>query len=224
VVDVLVAIIPIVIGAALMPGWIVLTLLLLQRPDGILASAAFIGGITAVRLLQGLAFGVAFASTDVARESGQASAVVSTVFVVMGLAMWATSIGQLIRRDDPDAPPSHWLISLKTRSAAVLIAFGAILVITSGKQWMFVLAASGTIRKGDLNLVEAVVVFLLYVVGAEFLLILPTMAVATGQARYAMTVQGAGAWLETHSRHIVIVVSAVFGTWFLSKGLSGLAG
>jgi hypothetical protein len=222
--DVLVAIIPIVVGAALMPGWVVLALLLLQRPDGVLAGAAFIGGMTAVRLLQELAFGTAFASLDEARDSGQASVIVSTIFVVMGLAMWATAIGQMVRRNDPDAPPSHWLASLQTRPAAILVAFGAILVITSGKQWMFMLATMGTIRQGDLNLVEAVIVYLLYVVGAGLLLILPIVAVATGQVRSVTMVRRAEEWLESQSRHIVIVVSAVFGAWFLWKGFAGLAG
>ena len=54
----LVSLLPYIIGSALVPMYIILVVLLLKSPgQGLLKGAAFVAGITATRLLQGLIFG-----------------------------------------------------------------------------------------------------------------------------------------------------------------------
>ena len=49
-----------------------------------------------------------------------------------------------------------------------------------------------------------------------------TMLDSVAPDRTAKTLQATQAWLERNNRAIVIVMSLVFGVWFLFKGITGL--
>ena len=48
---------PLIVGAAVVPIWIIIVLLLLSSQGGRLKAAAFAGGAIVVRLAQGIGFG-----------------------------------------------------------------------------------------------------------------------------------------------------------------------
>jgi hypothetical protein len=54
---ILVQLLPLILGAVLALLWIVLVLLLLASPRGLAKAAAFVGGMTLTRLVQGIVFG-----------------------------------------------------------------------------------------------------------------------------------------------------------------------
>ena len=64
--------------------------------------------------------------------------------------------------------------------------------------------------------------YLFFVLATQTLVLAPILAFALAPDRTAKTLQATQAWLERNNRAIVIVMSLVFGVWFLFKGITGL--
>jgi hypothetical protein len=97
---------------------------------------------------------------------------------------------------------------------------GALLVAASSRAWLFTLAAIGVIGQAALTSAENVVAFLLYVLGAELLLIAPILLSVRSPRRF----DAAAGWLEAHERPLVIAVSLVLGSFFVWAGIRGVSG
>jgi len=83
---VIVELLPMILGAALTPIEITIVLLMLASRRGLAKAAAFVLGVTVVRLLQGVLFGIVFgASPDATAEDGGMSPVTSTLLLVVGI-------------------------------------------------------------------------------------------------------------------------------------------
>jgi hypothetical protein len=218
------SLLPMMAGAALVPVYLIMVVLLLQRPDGLGVAAALVGGMTVVRLLQGVVFG--FILVDVmSRIGGDEVAVIASAFLLaLGVLLWASAVKQILNGEDSDAPPPKWLTVLDTVAPLTAFGIGAALVAIGAKQWVFTLGALGIIREADLNREQAVVAYLIFILGAEALMLLALLYSIVARDQSIAVLGRFGDWLERNNRSIVIVVSAVFGTFFLWKGLSGLIG
>ena len=75
--ELIISLLPLIIGSAVVPVQVIIDILLLKSPkQGLLKASAYVGGMTTLRLLQGLIFGLVLtnstaASTDEA--SGKSS-------------------------------------------------------------------------------------------------------------------------------------------------------
>jgi Sap, sulfolipid-1-addressing protein len=217
--SVLVQLIPLVIGSMMMPTWVLLVLLLLRKGHGPVEAIAFVIGVTLVKLLQGLIFGAIFGVYHVDhRRSAAETIIISTLLVVVGLLMWVTALRLIFREEDPDAPPSAWMRMISAITPVRALGLGAVLVATSSRSWLFTLAALGIIGHADLDMVQSILAFLLYVAGTELLLVTPIL-LSIGSAR---RFDAAANWLEQHERPIVIIASFLVGAFFLWIGVDGL--
>ena len=144
------------------------------------------------------------------------------MLLVIGILLLITAAKQWRKEDDPDAPPPKWMATLSGLSAAGAFGAGALLVAIAAKQWVFTLSAIGIISDAQLDQTGGVLAFLLYVLGAELLILAPIVVSWLAPARSAPALARAQGWLECHNRTIVIVVSLVFGTLFLYNGVTGL--
>lgn len=222
--SILVDLIPIVIGTAVVPVWVILVVLLLRGDNGLTKALAFVGGGIAVRLAQGVVFGLIFGGT--AESSGgdeQSGAIASTLMLVVGLLMWVTAIKTFIKEDDPDTPPK-WMTVISAVTPPKALGFGALLVVIGAKHWIFTLSAIKVIQAGGLSQAGAIVAFLIYVLGASALLLAPILIRIIAPQGSKAILAAIGTWLEQHNRMIMIVVSVIFGTFFLFRGISGLLG
>jgi hypothetical protein len=84
---------------------------------------------------------------------------------------------------------------------------------------LFTLAAISVIGQAALTGAESVATYLLYVLGADALLLAPIVLSLRSSTRF----DAAAGWLEAHERLIVIVVSLVLGSFFVWSGVQGLA-
>ena len=103
--------IPLIIGSAILPMQIVVTIVLRRSKAGLLAAAAFVAGMTVLRLVQGLVLGLLLGSAqsmETALQSG-AGPVVSTVLLMAGILLLAAGLRQYLTGEDPDAPPPRWM-------------------------------------------------------------------------------------------------------------------
>jgi hypothetical protein len=220
--EVLLQMFPLILGSALLPIWIIIVLMLLSGDNGLAKGAAFVAGATSARLVQGVLFGLVFSKDAATQTDAGASVLVSTLLLVLGIALLIAAYKQWSHEPDPDAPPPKLLASLAGLSPLKSFGLGALLVAVAAKLWVFTLGAIATIGAADLGRTESIVAYLLYVFFAELLVILPVVAYAVAPKQAASKFGAMREWLERNNRVIAIVVSLVFGLLFLWKGLSGL--
>ena len=220
----IVELVPLILGAAIVPVWIIIVLFLLRGQSGLLKAAAFVAGISAVRLAQGIAFGYVFGASQDASGQGGSSSIVSTLLVVVGILMFIAAFKTYRKEEDPDGPPPKWMQMFGKATPAKAFALGALLVAVAAKQWVFTLSAIGMIVQASLSQVENVVSFLVFVLLAISLLLVPILFSVIAPQRAGVTLEKMGKWLEKHNRQIVIAVSIIFGAFFLWKGVAGLIG
>lgn len=219
---VFIELLPLIVGAAVLPAWIVLTLFLLRSERGVWKAAAFVAGATAVRLVQGVLFGFVFEAVD--DGGGETSIIAATLLLVAGIAMLITAVKKWRKEEDPDAPPAKWMGMLQGLSVAKALGFGALLMALALKQWVFTLSAIAIIEQASPGLAASVLAFLLFVVGAQLLVVLPIIAYAIAPGATGRLLDTAQSWLTRYERVILTGVSFVFGLWFLWKGIAGLLG
>jgi threonine/homoserine/homoserine lactone efflux protein len=200
-----------------------ITLLFLRSSSGKRTAWAFVAGMTTTRLLQGGIFGLVLANAAkaTAQQGGQ-GLVLSVVLLVLGIVFLATGAKSMMTGDDPDAPPPKWLTMTESMKPAKAFLFGAALLLVAPKFWIFTLGAIGAIGAANLGQPSASLMFLLFVVLAQFLslAVLVYAAVAPRQSEHVL--DAAAAWLRSHNRVMMIVIGLVFGIWFSVKGLVGL--
>lgn len=137
----LIDLLPLILGAAMLPLWVVMSLLLLRGAGGMRKATAFAAGAMAVRLLQGILFGFVFGTTAGANGDDGSSIVASTLLLVVGVVLLATAVRQWHKDEDPDAPPPPWMATLGTVSSVKAFGIGALLMTIAVKQWVVTLAA-----------------------------------------------------------------------------------
>lgn len=217
----LVQLIPLVIGSVMMPTWILLVLFLLRQRDGQVTAIAFVGGVTAVRLLQGIIFGLFISAYHFDAKRGQSGTLVSTLLIIVGIIMWVTALTLILRTDDgADDTLPLWQRMINAITPLKAFGLGALLVLTSSRAWVFTLTALGIIGRAELSAGESLVAFLLFVLGAEILLVAPILVSMWSSTRFGDMAY----WLEKHERPIMIVASFIVGGYFLWQGGTGLLG
>jgi hypothetical protein len=220
-----VLLVPLIIGSALVPIQIIIDILLLKSPrQGLLKAAAYVGGMTTLRLLQGLIFGLILTNSAASstEEGGGKSPIVLTLLLVLGVFLLITAYRVWRKEDDPDAPPPKWLTMIDSLTPLKAFGIGFGLLLIGAKFWVFTLGAIGIIGQAQLGQPSSTIAYLLFVLLAESLLLLPIVIriiIPEGSKSLLETIS---AWLTRYNRPIMILVSLIFGLLFLYQGASGL--
>jgi hypothetical protein len=219
--NVLIQLLPYAIGSMMMPTWILLVLSLLRSEQGQKGAAAFAGGVTAVRLVQGIVFGALISVADVSHRPGEVEIIVSLLKLVAGILMWAAALQQIVTRGDPDEPDgliTKWITLISALTPIRAFGLGALLVTTSARAWLFTLTALGVIRQAETAVVGSVVAYALYVLAAEALLLTPILVNRWAPERFDVL----SGWIKVRGRFITIAVSLLVGGFLIWNGASGL--
>ena len=97
---------PLILGSALEPVEVVITIMLLGTPSRMRAAGAWVAGHISTRLLQGLIFGsILHWGARGADSSHPHHRVVSAVLLVVAVLLLVTAARELFSDDDPNAPP-----------------------------------------------------------------------------------------------------------------------
>jgi hypothetical protein len=221
--DVVVELLPLIVGAAVVPLYSIAVLLLVQSKAGLLKAIAFVVGGIIVRLLQGILFGLVFGVACEANSEADPKLIVSTLLLITGILLLVTAFRQWQEPDDPDATP-QWISTIAGLSALKAVGAGALFVTVAVKQWVFTLSAISVIGETGPGGKANVGVYLFYVLATQTLVMTPILVYAAAPHQSAQPLKAAQAWLERHNRRIVIVMSLIVGAWFLFKGISGWIG
>jgi hypothetical protein len=219
--DTLIDLLPLIVAAGLTPVWVIITLLLLSSEGGLVKALAFAAGATVARLLKGVVFGYLMGPLDSGSEDGSRP-VVSFLLLLLGFLMFVVAFRTWRREPDPDAPPPMWMQKASGMSAVAAFGAGAVLVVIAAKQWIFTLSAVGTISQADMSQADGITAFVIYALAAAFPVIVPILISVLLPGRSARVLDFVRTWLERHNRPIVIVVSVIFGAFFLWNGIAGL--
>ncbi len=218
----LASLLPFIIGSAIVPlQIIVVTLLLTSERRGPLKAIAFVLGMTVARLAQGVLFGLVLTggSGDPA-DADSSSVVKATVLTVLGLLLLITAYKTWAKEPDPDAPPPKWLTMLESITPAKALLFGAGFVLIGPKLWVFILGAISTIGEAQLGQPASTWMFLLFVLLAQSLLLVPILIRLLMPQRAKSLLASLAAWMKRYNDPIVIAISLIFGTVFLYQGVS----
>jgi hypothetical protein len=213
---------PLIVASALVPVQITLTVLLLRSSVG--TAAAWVGGMTATRLVQGVLFGVVFAGAGALSGSQEGRGPVASVVLLVVALLFLTKAAKLLLggNDDEDAQPPKWMKLTQSVTAGRAFLFGAGYVAVAAKLWVFTLGAIAAIDEAGLGSAASIALFLLFVALAEAIPIAFVAYAALAPSASQVLLGKVSAWLEKHNRVIVIVLGFVFGAWFLLKALQGL--
>jgi hypothetical protein len=213
---------PLIVASALVPVQITLTVLLLRSSVG--TAAAWVGGMTATRLAQGLLFGVVFAGAGPLSGSQDGPGpVVSVVLLVIALLFLTKAAKVLLDGGGgEDAEPPRWMKLTGSVTVGKAFLFGAAYVAIAAKLWVFTLGAIAAIDEAGLGSAASVALFLLFVALAEAIPVAFVAYAALAPSSSQALLGTVSAWLEKNNRVIVIVLGFVFGAWFLLKALQGL--
>jgi threonine/homoserine/homoserine lactone efflux protein len=221
----LISLLPFIIGSALVPLQIILYILLLKSPhQGALKAFAFVGGMTIIRLLQGLVFGLILADSaaDTAEDYGGKSPIVLTLLLVLGILLLISAYRKWRKEDDPDDPPPKWLTMVDSFSPLKAFTIGFGLLLIGPKFWVFTLGAIGVIGEAQLEQPSSTFAYLLFVLLAQSLLIFLLLVRIFLPAHSKSMLEAISAWLNRYNRPILITVSLIFGLYFFYQGASGL--
>ncbi len=214
--------VPLILGSALEPIEIAITITLLSMPSRVRSAGAWIAGHVVTRLLQGLVFGTILhwgaRSADPSRSRHWG---VSTVLLVVAVVVLVTAARAAFGTDEPDAPPPKWMTMLTSATPTKAFFIGAGVMAVSVKAWVFTLAAIGVIGDADLGHVTNVVTYVAFVALASSGNLLVAGAAAFLPGRSRSLLDRAMRWIQDNDRPITVVVGLVVGIWFGIKALHG---
>ncbi|PZV15413.1 MAG: hypothetical protein DCF22_07315 [Leptolyngbya sp.] len=221
---VLVSLLPYIIGSAVVPLQIIVGLLLLKSPkQGLFKAIAYVAGMTITRLLQGLLFGFILSrSTTFADGSSGKNPIISTLLLVLGILLLIAAYKKWRKEEDPDDPPPKWVTTIDGLTPLKAFGIGLGLPLIAAKLWVFTLSALATIAAAQLGQPTSAIAYLLFILLAESLLLLPILMRILVPERSKSVLIQLSSWLTRNNRPITITISLVFGLLFLKSGISGL--
>jgi hypothetical protein len=221
---VFVSLLPYIIGSAVVPLQIIICLLLLKSPkQGLFKATAYVAGMTITRLLQGVLFSLILSESAASAEgNGGKSPIISTLLLVLGVLLLIAAYKKWRGENDPDDPPPKWLTMIDTSTPSKAFGIGLGLPLIAAKLWVFTLSALATIAAAQLGQPSSTIAYILFILLAESLLLLPILARILMPERSKILLTDLSAWLTQNSRPITITVSLVFGLLFLQSGITGL--
>jgi len=212
---------PLAIASAVVPVHLLVTTLLLRGEAGRAAAAAWISGMTATRLVQGLVFGLVVVPVE-RDDPASAAIIVDVILLVIAVALLALAARAWIKEPDEDAPPPSWMTALERIGPGRAFAFGAGIVAVGPKFWVFTLGAIAAIGESTLSAGPAVGTFLLFVLVATSIHLALLLGAIVAPARASVWLRRLVDALTAYGRPIKVVMGGVFGVWFLLQALTGL--
>jgi len=217
----LLALLPFIIGSAVVPVQIIMFILLLKSPEqGTIKATLFVAGMTLVRLAQGFLFGFVLTGGDSSVE--RTGVIKYTLLLVIAVLLLITAYKKWRHDEDPDAPPPKWLTMFDSVSPGKAFGFGALFPLISPKLWVFALSALAVIYETQLGQPNSTIMYVLFILLAQLILLLLLLIRILLPKQASSLLDSLSEWLNRNNRVIVIVVALVFGLLFLYQGITGL--
>lgn len=221
--DLLVLLVPLVIGSAVLPFQITVTVLLLRSAAGRRTAIAWVAGMTAVRLAQGVLFGwIIQSAVGRTRGSDGPGEVESTILLIVAIVFYTTAIKKILDVPDEDAPPPRWMSLVESMRPGRAFALGLAAVGLSPKLWAMTLAALGAIAEAGFDDVATALWYIAFAVGAMSIHLVILGGTFVAPDRAARGLDWIGGALVRYDRPVMAGLGLIFGTIFMVIALRGL--
>ncbi len=221
--DTLIDLLPFILGSAIVPVQIIILLIFLKNPkNGLQKGFLFLTGITITRLLQGILFGLILDMGASADKTSGNGPVVSTLLLVLGILLLISAYKKIKKEEDPEDEPPKWMGTINSATNVKALILGLELPLISPKMWVFILSAISTISLAQLGQPKSFYTFIIFILLAQSLLILTIGVRLLLPKRSISLLTSASSWLANNNRIIMILISLIFGAFFLYQGLTGL--
>ncbi|MBP9676998.1 MAG: GAP family protein [Anaerolineaceae bacterium] len=221
--NVLVDLIPFIIGGMVVPVQLIIMLMLLKNPqNGTQKGLLFFTGLTVVRLLQGIVFGLILNIGASGKNEDGKGVIVSTLLLVLGILLLISAYKKFTKQPDPEDETPKWMENVVSASGFRTFLYGIQLPLMSPKLWVFMLSAIGTIAVAQLGPTISYSTFLVFVLLTQAILLLLVMIRLLLPKNAVSILTSASTWLANNNRTIMIVFSLVFGIYFTYQGIYGL--
>jgi len=222
--NLLLALLPLAIAAALQPLQVFVMITLMKAPRGAANGLAYVSGMTAFRLALGALFWVLVSSVEEVVESGggQFDLIVGTILVVLGIALLFYGLRYAFSANEVEETAPTWLKNLGDASPAKAALIGVAMLALDPKDWLVDLAAVDLVAAADLRGLASLLAYLWYALLSQSLVLIPLILVLVAPQKADKSLDSLNAWLERHTRTIVIAVAVLLGGYFLYAGLEQL--
>jgi len=221
--ELILSFIPLAVAATLQPPQVIALAFLLQTRRGSANGLAYILGMIVFRLLLGGIFWVLISNVEktVETRGGNFSLLVGTFIFSLGILMLVHALRRGFSAQGADEATVSWLDKLDNvtpfRAALVGVAFLAL----DPKDWLVDISVINLIAEADLFYMENVLAFLVYILMAQSLLLIPLILSLIFQQK---TQSGLTRFTgKRQEQAIEIIFALIFGLLFLKIGL-GLFG
>jgi Sap, sulfolipid-1-addressing protein len=211
---------PLIVVSALLPLQTIVTLSLVR--SSVKAAFAWVAGMAAVRLVQGVVFGVVLAESEAHAAADSPEVFLGTVLLVLAILLYVKALRTALGAEEEDAPPPSWLTRAGSMSPLSAFFAGAAFMTISVKFLVFTLGALGAIADAHLDRKLSALTFVLFVVLTQVLPLTVVVLGASGSPRPREMLDKFGAWLRSKNRLITMMFGLIFGSWFLIKALMRL--
>ena len=212
---------PLILASAALPAQTILTLVLAR--SSIRSAFAWVAGMTAVRLMQGVLFGFVLAAGEKQEGPGSPRYFVGVMLLLLAALLYLKALRAALGAEDEDATPPKWVAKAGSMSPWAAFGAGAGFMTINLKNLVFTLGAISAMTEARISATLAVLTFLLFVMLAHSPPLTILALAASSSQRSAAILEGLSAWLRDKSRAITIVFGLIFGTWFLIKALRELS-
>ena len=215
---------PLAVGVAISPVPIIAVILMLLAPRAGRASAGFgVGwllGIVVVTTVVVLVTGGAGGGTS----SGEPSAVVSWIKLLLGVALVGVGAKQWRERPKPgdEAPLPKWMTAIDKITPVRATGLGFALSALNPKNLLMCIAAGVTIGGAGLAAGGAITAVAVFTVIAASTVLVPVLAYALARKRMQHPLDELKSWLQANNTAVMSVLLLVIGVALFGKGLGAL--
>jgi threonine/homoserine/homoserine lactone efflux protein len=214
---------PLSVGVAISPIPIIAVILMLLAPRAGGTSTGFLVGWI-VGIAGSTTLFLLLAGTLDQGGSGEPSATVSWIKLVLGVLLLVLAAGQWRSRPKPGETPAlpKWMTAIDGFTAGKAVGLGFLLSAVNPKNLLMCVAAGTTIAAGGIATGQVVASVAIFTVLAASTVAVPVVAYAIGRKRMAGPLESLHTWLTAHNGAVMATLLLVIGVVLIGKGLGGL--
>lgn len=222
--ELLLPIIALALAAAFQPLQVIALVVFLQTERGKINALAYVGGMSAFRLVLGLTLWMLVSRIEAVIESagGDFDILVGGILAVLGSLMWVYALRRSLSAPDEDDAAASWLAKLDAVTPIQAALVGIAFLALDPRDWLIDLSAIDLIAEADLSVSTSLMAYLVYILLAQMLLLIALIMDFVFPNRSKDALSALSDWMGQHERSIEIGVAALFGTIILYSGLEHL--
>ena len=213
--DLLIQLLPLIIGTAVVPSIIILVILFLQSDRGLIKASAFVGGMVSWRLFMLTIFvyySFIFAKLFSLRIPEKLHFALLCLF---GIILMIVASYLLMKKRNASGTSTNLLKVIDRSNAPMAFAFGVVLMAMGLKHYIFMIGAMQDLERSGILGARWMLAMILFIVAAELLVLIPILIYLLMPDRSEAILGSFKNILDKYSSTITITFCYMVGIFFL---------